>query len=81
MDKVIEYCKTRGYIRTAEYLMNAREEMFTAISNRLCGKTISRVERVFKTVNMRINVGKWSVDGGLNVTKVRLAYYYNGFDA
>jgi hypothetical protein len=30
---------------------------------------------------MRINVGKWSTKGGLNVTKVRLAYYYNGFDA
>lgn len=81
LDKVIEYCKERGYEWSVEYLENARGDMFTAISNRLHGKTTSRVERVFRTVNMRINVGKWSVTGGLNVTKVRLAYYYNGFDA
>ena len=81
LDKVIEYCRNREYKATVEYLENAKGDMFTAINNRLHGKTTSRVERVFKTVNMRINVGKWSVDGGLNVTKVRLAYYYNGFDA
>jgi glutamate dehydrogenase/leucine dehydrogenase len=27
------------------------------------------------------NVSKWSTEGALNFTKVRLAYYYNGFDA
>ncbi|MBI4746799.1 MAG: hypothetical protein HY786_09785 [Deltaproteobacteria bacterium] len=81
LTKVIEYCRDREYKATVEYLENAKGDMFTAINNRLHGKTTSRVERVFKTVNMRINVGKWSVDGGLNVTKVRLAYYYNGFDA
>lgn len=81
LDKVIEYCREREYKATVEYLENAKSDMFTAINNRLHGKTTSRVERVFKTVNMRINVGKWSTAGGLNVTKVRLAYYYNGFDA
>lgn len=81
LDKVIEYCRNREYKATVEYLENAKGDMFTAINNRLHGKTTSRVERVFKTVNMRINVGKWSTAGGLNVTKVRLAYYYNGFDA
>ena len=55
--------------------------MFTAIENRLEGKTTSRVERLFRTVNMRVNVSKWSTEGALNVTRVRLAYYYNGFDA
>jgi hypothetical protein len=39
------------------------------------------VERLMKTVNMRINVGKWSDSGSLNAVKIRLAYYYNGFDA
>ena len=29
---------------------------------------------------MRINVSKWTTKGALNVTKVRLAFYYNGFD-
>ncbi len=81
LDKVIEYCKEREYKATVEYLENAKGDMFTAIDNKLHGKTTSKVERVFRTVNMRINVGKWSVDGGVNVTKVRLAYYYNGFDA
>ena len=30
---------------------------------------------------MRVNLNKWSTEGALKVTKVRLAYYYNGFDA
>lgn len=30
---------------------------------------------------MRVNVSKWTSSGVLNVTKVTLAYYYNGFDA
>ncbi|MBI4746353.1 MAG: hypothetical protein HY786_07410 [Deltaproteobacteria bacterium] len=47
---------------------------FLSIKN-VVGRPNTSVERVFKTVNMRINVGKWSVDGGLNVTKVRLGYY------
>jgi DNA-directed RNA polymerase subunit RPC12/RpoP len=81
LDEIIEYCKARGYEHSVAYLENARGDMFTAINNRLHGRTTSRVERLFRTVNMRINVGKWSMTGGLNVTKVRLAYYYNGFDA
>ena len=55
LDKVIEYCKEREYKATVEYLKNAKGDMFTAINNKLHGKTTSRVERVFKTVNMRIN--------------------------
>jgi hypothetical protein len=81
LDKIIAYCKEKGYRHTAEYLENARSDMFTAITNRLHGRTTSRVERLFRTVNMRINVGKWGTSGALNVTKIRLAYYYNGFDA
>ncbi len=34
-----------------------------------------------RTVNERVNVSKWSKSGALNVTKVRLAYYYNDFSA
>lgn len=81
LEKLMEYCRTKGYTHTVSYLENARGDMFTAIENRLEGKTTSRVERLFRTVNMRVNVSKWSVEGALNVTKVRLAYYYNGFDA
>jgi hypothetical protein len=81
LEKIITSCKEKEYTHTASYIENARGDMFTAIGNRLEGKTTSRVERLFRTVNMRVNVSKWSMEGALNVTKVRLAYYYNGFDA
>ena len=81
LEVVIKDCIEKGYRHTAAYLENAKPDMFTAIENRLTGKTTSRVERVMRTVNMRVNVSKWSDTGALNVTKIRLAYYYNGFDA
>jgi hypothetical protein len=81
LDAIIGHCRQRGYSHTVSYLENAKPDMFTAIENRLNGKTTSKVERVMRTVNMRVNVSKWSDVGALNVTKIRLAYYYNGFDA
>lgn len=81
LEVVIKDCIEKEYRHTAAYLENAKPDMFTAIENRLTGKTTSRVERVMRTVNMRVNVSKWSDTGALNVTKIRLAYYYNGFDA
>jgi len=81
LEGVIKDCIEKGYRHTAAYLENAKPDMFTAIEKRLTGKTTSRVERVMRTVNMRVNVSKWSDTGALNVTKIRLAYYYNGFDA
>ena len=81
LEETIAYCREKGFTHTVSYLENARGDMFTAVENRLEGKTTSRVERLFRTVNMRVNVSKWSTEGALNVTKVRLAYYYNGFDA
>ena len=81
LEKVIAYCREKKYTHCVAYLENARADMFTALENRLEGKTTSRVERLFRTVNMRVNVSKWSTEGALNATKVRLAYYYNGFDA
>lgn len=81
LDELIEFCREQEYKHTVTHLENARGDMFTAIANRLEGKTTSKVERLFRTVNMRSKVSKWSKQGALNVTKVRLAYYYNGFDA
>lgn len=81
LDAIIVHCQHKGYNHTVSYLENARPDMFTAIEKRLNGKTTSKVERVMRTVNMRANVSKWSESGALNVTKIRLAYYYNGFDA
>jgi hypothetical protein len=58
LEKIMEYCRTKGYTHTVSYLENARGDMFTAIENRLEGRTTSRVERLFRTVNMRVNVSK-----------------------
>ena len=81
LDIVIAHCRQKGYMHTVNYLENARPDLFTAVEKRLNGKTTSKVERLMRTVNMRVNVSKWSQAGALNVVKVRLAYYYNGFDA
>ena len=80
LESLILYCMQNGYLSCASYLGNARTNMFTAFKNKLEGKTTSKVERVMKTVNMRIKMGKWSTAGALNAIKVRLAHYYNGFD-
>ena len=80
LEDLVADCRTREYKHTVAYLENAKNDLFTGVANKLNGKTTSRVERVMRTVNMRINVSKWSTRGALNVTKVRLAYYYNGFD-
>ena len=80
LDQLITRCKEKGWKHCTSYLENAKGDMFTALSNRLNGKTTSHAERVMKTVNMRVNVGKWSPQGVLNAVKIRLAYYYNGFD-
>ena len=81
LSELIRHCREKGWKHSASYLENAQADMFTAVLNRLEGRTNSLVERVMRTVNLRIKVGKWSEAGALNVTKLRLAYYYNGFDA
>ena len=81
LSELIRHCREKGWKHSASYLENAQQDMFTAVLNRLEGRTNSLVERVMRTVNLRIKVGKWSEAGALNVTKLRLAYYYNGFDA
>ena len=81
LNALIAYCRDHACQAAAAYLENAQGDLFTALTHRLEGKTTSRVERLMRTVNLRVNVGKWSTEGALNVVKVRLAYYYNGFDA
>ena len=63
----------------ASYLINAKPDMFSAIEKRLNGKASSLVERVMRTVNLRVNVGKWTPSGALNAMNLRLAHYYNGW--
>ena len=82
LDDLIKYCQENGFKASARYLENASDDMFSALKNRFNHKTTSRVERVMRTINLRINNrGKWSTNGSLNATKIRLAYYYNDFDA
>lgn len=78
---LIIHCENAGWKHCATYLRNAEPDLFTGVLNRFSGRTTSLVERVMRTINMRINVGKWSETGALNVNKIRLAHYYNGFDA
>jgi hypothetical protein len=80
MDKLIKFCLNKKYMKTYKYLLNAKPDMFNALENKYYCKSQSLVERVMKTVNARIDVGKWGTPGALNVLKVRLAYYYNDFN-
>lgn len=72
LEALIEFCKKQGYRKCATYLTNADPDMYTAFRKKLDGKTTSMVERVMRTVNFRINVGKWTEKGTLNVNKIRL---------
>jgi hypothetical protein len=78
--RLINYCKRRGYDKTAKHLENAKQDLFKGIEKRISGGTTSYVERVMRTVNQRINVGQWSDASALSVSKIRGAYYYNHFD-
>lgn len=77
LNVLIALCEERGYKSCASYLINARPDMFSALEKRLSGKSSSLAERVMRTVNMRINVGKWTPQGALNAMNLRLAHYYN----
>ncbi len=79
LDNLIAFCRERGYQACASYLHNARPDMFTSLERRLHGKSTSLAERVMRTVNLRIKVGKWTRTGALNAMKLRLAHYYNGW--
>jgi hypothetical protein len=80
LDGLISVCEKRGYKASASYLRNAKPDMFSALEKRLNGKSSSLVERVMRTVNMRVNVGKWTPGGALNAMNLRLAHYYNGWE-
>lgn len=80
LEELIDYCESNMMKGCTSYLRNAKLDLFTGVRNKLLSKTTSRVERVMRTINYRINAGKWSPAGALNLNKIRLAYYYNGFD-
>lgn len=78
--ELISFCESKGYQKTASYLENAINDMFSGIEKKVMGVTTSLLERMMRTLNMRINIGQWSTKSALAVCKIRGAYYYNGFD-
>lgn len=78
--ELVNLCESQGCAKSVSYLKNAEPDLFTALRNRLHGKATSQAERLMRTVNLRINYGKWSMAGALNAMKIRLAFYYNGFN-
>ena len=81
LEKLIHYCEENKAEKTATYLKNASNDIFSGIEKKVTGATTSLLERMMRTINMRINLGQWSTQSALAVSKIRGAYYYNGFDA
>lgn len=77
---LIKICKEHKLKNSATFLEKAKEDVFSGIEKRIGGGTTSLIERVMRTVNQRINVGKWSTASALSVAIIRGAYYYNGYD-
>jgi hypothetical protein len=78
--RLINYCRKNGYCNTKAHLQNAKGDLFSGIERKVLGGTTSLIERVMRTINMRINIAKWTTESALAVCKIRGAYYYNGFD-
>ena len=79
-EKLVALLEENNCSSCLAHIQNAYPNMFTNFSNQWQGKTTSLIERIMRTVNLRVNVGKWSTEGVLNAIKIRLAYYYNGFN-
>lgn len=78
-DELIDYLEEHKCTACLSHIQNAWPDMFTNFERKLNGKTTSLIERVMRTVNLRINVGKWGADGALNMLRIRLAHYYNDY--
>ena len=78
--EIIKECRKQGWKYSANYLENAKDDLFKGVKNRLEGKTSSHAERVMRTLKMRTTVGKWKEESALNLIKIRLAYYYNDWN-
>ena len=80
LEYLIYYCIENKAERTAAYLQNASKDIFSGIEKKVMGATTSLLERMMRTLNLRINVGQWSERSALAICKIRGAYYYNGFE-
>jgi hypothetical protein len=72
-NSVIQTLKVNGCNHTVTYLKSAMSGFYTYEKEGNTNVFTTKTER-----SMRINIGIWSDQGALNVTKIRLANYYNG---
>lgn len=79
MASAILFCDRQNYKHCRSYLMGCCDHLFTFEKEQLTHKNSSKVERMMRTVNQRMDIGVWTDDGALAVAKIRLAYFYNGW--
>jgi len=75
---IINSLISNNYTHTANYLTTSLEHFYTFEKEGNINKYTSKTERSMRTINARINVGVWSDAGAMNVSKIRIAHYYNG---
>ncbi|MEM9850240.1 MAG: hypothetical protein AAF847_20275 [Bacteroidota bacterium] len=79
MGSAILFCDRQQYKHCRNYLMGCCEHLFTFEEQELVHENSSKMERMMRTVNQRMDIGVWTDQGALAVAKIRLAYFYNGF--
>lgn len=79
MGSILLFCDKNKYKSCMTYLMGCTENLFTYEQAQLTHKYSTKIERMMRTVNQRMDVGVWTDKGALAVAKIRLAHYYNGF--
>ncbi len=78
---VILFCDRHKYLSCRSYLMSCAEHLFTFEEAQLKHRYSSKLERMMRTANQRMDIGVWSDEGALAIAKIRLAYFYNGWRA
>jgi len=76
--RYISLLKVAGLTSTSTYLKSSMTYFYTFEKEGNTSLYTTKIERSMRTTNQRINVGRWSDQGSLNVAKTRDAYYYNG---
>ncbi|MEM6404494.1 MAG: hypothetical protein AAF757_30430 [Cyanobacteria bacterium P01_D01_bin.116] len=77
----ILFCNTFGYSHCQSYLMGLAEHLTTHQQEAtwdIPTAYSSKIERLMRTVNQRMDIGVWSEQGALDMAKIRLAHFYNG---
>ncbi len=81
LTNVILFCDRHKYLSCRSYLLSCAEHLFTFEEAQLKHRYSSKLERMMRTVNQRMDIGVWSDEGALAIAKIRLAYFYNGWRA